>query len=1673
MAIDVNTNLALTSDILIDQDESSFLDDTVDFIDAIPEFLVSSGADLATSLWNSFATEDSEVTTSDLLGSAGFFDSQEYYERHKGLVEFGSLALGAVGTGFGVGAIVNALKAGRIGSNTFNVFSKLDNYAARNKQKAIKLLEEGPMKTSEYKKAMTKFKLQTAGQGLVEGVAQEAAFLALMREHAWMEDYGVGTFLLGAGLYNLGLPFKYAAANKEISLAGREAQLSQLEGVDVNTILHTPTMEGIRDTMEANAHRIDRIQRAEKTIQNLAGKQFGIDVVQDSVNKDIRSALEEYSSIASRDLLGDSKKLTGSSLRGDLLPTERAGQVDTTFQEDLFNYVYKDASKSSLSGVEKISKFSQKSILGNTLKAGGSLSYKEIPGETGVLMVSKKQDLLDSGLFKSTGKVITETPNGVKTVIKPNGKLEITIEPTATLNDNLSNYISGLLFRNDIADNSVKIIGVGRAKAFKQAFDNTLLSKSKKGAELRRVNSRLWDKILSSKAATVSDNLIGENIDDVTAVFDRINNKMYSSSDAAYFLRAGDVGEELKPLDKIKIRDKSDFLEFMPHKANKRYLEAFRGKGIKENDLIIHQDNLPVLDAFAATNRTGISVVDDSNKLTLFKDTDKLKQHIIDTKTRLAQELGKKGFYDEQVGIYLNMPVSTVEKLKLAQWKPTSKYVQDLKFTDFQEINSVNRKWLSNYYNKSKVHLEGDTSVAQDIISMRPRTIHDRETLRNMHGSFASSSFAHSNTPDELVNLKSTLIDDPLLRELETNIGSFTSSQGLGNRFWTSADMALRNAGDLGKFAVSMGQAFKNISQNITTKYIKGLAPSVAAIRSDRSQAILGEQFLNRYHSYSRGELNGSYYDKVTGAVYLKPEKISASGEKLEDAIPMTWEDGKNIVIDPKSAVGKFLDIWQDGANKFTRELGNLNNRLKGKGDDYVEGLYFPYTPLNDKLVGYIYNKKDPSKSKIFTARTEEELANIAKQAKSKVKSEEEIVLRSDAEDWRFIHGYAKENEYLVNANPELKKLGISPIGISPTGDSFIDVLQSFSSSTTNKLRSTMKLSHSQLFDELNTISSLYRRGVESGNKSLIRGRELDFGTVIRDTLLNQNSLSEFPLWKGINSWTEVAMNRGLNSVSKFYNTFKNREMSLEDFNKLSQDLDSKGIPNPYTSALDFMQNNIPKYKNLSDDVIGQSTALMATLNLRLLEAAHAAITTLTWPIVASSVLSNEKASYPMKHMYEAVRMMFAQDDFSKAIRQRSKDMGFTEMKLIELTDSFAEMHQVGKLNKVLNSNIVKLLSKPSDWSEHAVRQLSYNAAISLARQRDPSIVDRVLNGSNLDLAEHFAANFTSRTMGNYSSTQRPILFQGQLGHLMSVYQTFMLTTAQNLFKFLEDADKKAMIKFIAAQTGIFGSSSLPGYDWLNRQIGAYITDDNQDITSMTYRLFGENSPGATDMAEFVLYGFPSWMSNSALSSRATLEPRLPLEAGNKGIGILPPAVSFAFQAGEAAFNTTAMITNTFQNDGSAMDLVKAGIQGLAMQSISRPVKGMAEIAQGYTTDAKGEVISNNSLQEWSNVTRAVGLTPLEEYRLKETRFTGRYYDQVDRSNRQRTIQTLRRQLTSDGNINIGSIMTQYLDRGGNARGWQQIINQVYKEIEVPLAQRLERELAGTPLVDYVLDQYL
>jgi len=457
-------------------------------------------------------------------------------------------------------------------------------------------------------------------------------------------------------------------------------------------------------------------------------------------------------------------------------------------------------------------------------------------------------------------------------------------------------------------------------------------------------------------------------------------------------------------------------------------------------------------------------------------------------------------------------------------------------------------------------------------------------------------------------------------------------------------------------------------------------------------------------------------------------------------------------------------------------------------------------------------------------------------------------------------------------------------------------------------------------------------------------------------------------------------------------------------------------------------------YEKLGDKagkIIATNNFLVAGLALRFFDLSHSLVTMLSIPITTMPEAMMKAGNYAgMKHMMEGVRRAYhpANRDAMRIIEQH----GITKPEVSEANDFLAATVANPSLtDKIENNPVFHVLQKPSEWAEANSRRVAAATAHSIYESAHG--VGTGVSGEGLA----FISAFVKRTMGNYTTAQRPALFQGTFGAAIGLFQTYVWTMGQMIFRGLEQESKLPLAALLATQSGVFGLRSIPGYDAVNHYIGShYGNPDNNDVTTHIYEGVGNNR-----IAEALLYGAPSALLNTAIWTRGVVNPRSPITVDtNTGAVSFAPAAIAPIQT---ALGMVSDVNDRLSEGASVGDSVLAAIQ---LQQLSRPFARISDIFAGQSIDQRGGTVDPDTTPKLNLATfaRAVGSRPLQEQVVRDLAYQQSFYNSANQYAKSKLMKAVR--LNISRGKGQGDALREYLDLGGTMSGFRSALNKVYLE---------------------------
>ncbi len=1612
----------------------------------ILQFTAATVVDIGVTAIDSLSLGAFDLETKDVLSSLGAgMGLGEYYERHKEGVELASFVGGLVMPGM---AAAKALKLAR---NTRTPFRALETNKLKFKAEAIELTKTAGEVNDKARAALKSARLWTLGEGVAEGMLYEASFMLFMNKHAYMDNnYSAEDAAIGVALGSLVGPLRLIGMNRDIKAAKQFNQSEQLEHAE-QPISFSSLQGG--DKLMVQGHKFQQIQAVDET----AGLSTQLQGIQKdgAREKQLLHIVRQVTEMATEPFKALSKgiqaKTGGTKLIGQFDSTDPYALVDPT--DIIVNNVV--ANPKGFQGATGFGILDPDNIPEALVTAVHTM-------EDGTRVVNSATAARELLFYSQSAKKVTasvkelraQTPEGL-TLLETADK--IVVQSIKKLGSKEKQWISDYLGLPHAGHKEVQLKGPmgkfvvnNKALASESTMANLMLFAEKTTPYAKAVR----DINISAPGAAMHPNAVGHFLGIGEAASAQLWNQNPTIT--------------LKSKGRVEKLGKYDPLVTSSSHTDARFLDtlyAVNKHGIKEGAEFAAGD-IPILQAAIAneSKRGWKHFKVGGITLNSAKEAGEMLRTL--KEEQLLKGLDE-GFSQLQLSVSLNIPMATIDEFIVNGRKLLPESSASLSnYTDMTK--------LENYANAKVIHVTGKGEIRGAIDEVNISARLDESVGEMLHKENTNIILSSTQSGGgELTQMLSGIFHSPMMDELSSNLHKALTIFDSKNVVFSSADHALRSLGGLGDHITTMSRDFNHLVNKHIERYKVGLTGSSAAVAAHPASATQFARLRQAVHGRSIEEARNFVFDYERGVIVTK---VGDRAEGIAEEL-LKYQGGDDVIhMTPqvKSFMQAYMPIMQESL-----DLHNAARRMNGMNKAQGAGVWFPYDPIDKEFIGYKISHKNHQDVELITANSaadlEAQINNLQKEFGTGPDAAYRIVTRDSAgETWNQLNRYA-ELEDLRVADISKKKTGLVS-GAAVPGDYEIKrFMQSMTNDTWMKYRRIFRAANSTVFDQLDFMAGQAASAQKSSKGLLFQKvqKKVSNPELISSTLLGKSMMTNTPIMDMANNMTGVMINSAIHTVGGAWDTLKAATKGkllgakAEDaFVQHAKELAEAGVPNPYKDASEYM---IARAKGNNLDVaqhkIAAAQSILVTANLRFLEAAHAMVTVSSIPVIMAGELAHNKM--PMKNMIDAVRFMTSGADEAKSVMKYGADMGHTTRVTSEVSELMADLHtEAGFIEK--HKKTIDKLSIASDSAEQFARSYSYALGYIVAKQKWPT--------ASRDLLLSHAAAFTNRTMGNYASKQKPTLFQGAFGSMVGLYQTFMLTMGQNIFRYAEAGDKKAIMALMGSQSGMFGMEALPFFQDFNQIMGEYASDDHNDVRTTAYKVFGDSSEKSVARAEFLLFGLPSTIMGSGFYTRGQLAPRGPFNFSQEGgFSFKPALLDATIQANNVAWETAANMKTSVATGGSIGDMGEAALQGLAMQSLWRPGARAAELMMGKSFDQKGELISNNSeVYEPSAIfSRVMATRPLKEQAMRNLKYQSSYYEGVDKDKRAQVIRQVRRLASDGGEIeNIDQLHLKYMEQGGSMNGWVGIMKRAYQASGSDYSNRLAEYAKKSPAIVEIAEMY-
>lgn len=1041
----------------------------------------------------------------------------------------------------------------------------------------------------------------------------------------------------------------------------------------------------------------------------------------------------------------------------------------------------------------------------------------------------------------------------------------------------------------------------------------------------------------------------------------------------------------------------------------------------------------------------------------------------ISTKERIITDMLAQGRTLREMSIRTNTPKETIEKWILSD--RSGSLIEHGNVFEYHSMQSLKDK-----LGAANQPVAMSTNVRKEAWGAIAAKL-DVSTANRINNQIMADFLLGSNTPTgrSLYNLIFAPEQRKYLDIIRSQV-SMANNYFAGNRALQSADSFTAHMKELGVWATQFGKSLSDLSNHTVrrmTDPLKGTIEKIAGNVVDRtelSSALHLNASLRDWREYKDGK------------IWIKQEvRDPVTNKMVMQIVPARYGE-KIFTIQSKDVQNLMAGLQTIGKEMYG--IRNLSNKITGKPDMPNIGFWVPALNPREKHIAYLHNKADGT-TQLIVGNTADELQTAIAAIKpvyAKLIDDGTAAIFTKA-DQGAVNIIAGRDDpiFMTVANPDKLHSGSSATAIvKNNADPLAELITGLEHSIKSSITSIAEMALYDVSDNLQRLSRINMAYHANQPLSRIKAaitKPQDAAKDVRDIMFDLKALPNYSTWQDINSGFEGALGYVLDQLTKGWKTvyepakqifgkqIGEGKLNYEEYAKL---LKKHGAMNPYTAYGEQAEEiwklgSISSTGNQAKRFITLSNSYAATLALRFGDIAQPLVNAMSLPILMTAAIADKMPSsfmgaklagkiLPAQAMHDGIRAMNSAN--FKHLDARWKAAGYYDAIVSEASEVLKLPRELtpGAMTaaeKAIESRLVNWFARPADATEALTRKVAMHTGAVMAKRLYPELGDA---GVTL-----FARNFMDRVIGNYHAAQRPVFYQGTLGTAMGLFQTYMLTFAQSMYKQLQLQNYKALGKTMLAQATVFGAGSMPGFNQVSEMIGEHYSDDHVDLKTGTIRAVDD------DMAKVILYGLPSSLG-AAVYSRGDLAPRVSTPAN---LTMLPQV-----QMVGQTIETIGRVASALRTE--AEDIPRSIGQAVAMQSVMRPLARMSEVAMGYSVTTQGTTVSTPE-EVWTVTgvaARMLGTRPTDEALAREVHHLNRMYESTDRDNKQKVINRLRTAIRGGGieDDQLEELAMKYMDEGGTPTGWRSAVRTAIMTTDMPLTGQLQEKLKDDSALNHMID---
>lgn len=635
--------------------------------------------------------------------------------------------------------------------------------------------------------------------------------------------------------------------------------------------------------------------------------------------------------------------------------------------------------------------------------------------------------------------------------------------------------------------------------------------------------------------------------------------------------------------------------------------------------------------------------------------------------------------------------------------------------------------------------------------------------------------------------------------------------------------------------------------------------------------------------------------------------------------------------------------------------------------------------------------------------------------------------------------------------------------------------------------RELINAKYEKEFSELRRLGEQYTDVATSKYSGSYRYAENDVKNPYQSyvkTALNISQASENKLLYGFNQVVDQAFSRAFQPIAQAWNSVT----KPADLDAINGSLQKIGVKTAYYDAATNLLANHSAPKNALSSFVRRSNGLLATLTLRMdpmnainnLVGANVLLGAETRSVVnainrgsqegAGELAGLSKVQIPgMSDLISSPSKLIAasfQRYFSEAgpaLKEQYLKQGWITSITKQWDDTLGELALKGGENAGdLDSRMSRALARGKSLGDKAevftgnklAEELNRFVSADVMRQiTDVGIKHGVINEQD---ALGYINSFVNRVQGNVLASQRPLMFHGAVGQAVGLFQSYQFNLMQNLFRHVAEGVPKDAAMLLGLQGTLYGLNGLPAFNFINTHIvgTASGNPNHQDLYSATYGVAGRTA------GDWLLYGLPSNLLSTNLYSRGDINPRQ--------ASVIPTNIADIpiINATSTFFGNLKETAGKIGAGGSVWETL---LQGIEHNGISRPLAGLAQVAQGFdsnspvfSTNSKGTIMGSNDLFSIATLARIAGGRPLDEAIANDATYRISTYKAVDFARKQKLAETVKSSVIQGGAPDadqISKFAAAYAATGGKQKEFNGYMLGQIRKANTPMAEEIISKL--------------